>query len=441
MLHIHKKNEKRKPGNYRPISLLSIFNKLLEKLMHKRLYSFLTKYELLNKFQFGFRKNHSTTLALIEIVDKIRKELDDGNSVIGIYLDLTKAFDLVNHDILLYKLNHYGIRGQALKWFKNYLENRQQYTYVNNTYSKPSTLNIGVPQGSVLGPLLFIIYVNDVSATVENTEIRLFADDTNIFIFHKNLNNLYDLATKALSDICKWFEANQLSVNHTKTCFSVFSNKNTKNMQYITCGDKQIYRTPCARYLGLYVDEKLSWKEHIDVVCKKLTKLSYVFRMLGRYISKDQISQLYYAYVYPHIHYALEVYGNCSKTNMNLLQIVQNNLLRALCNVNRRFSSTKMHKDLNILKIQDDFKMAVLIFVYKQQRQMLPGVFSDYYRSVGGRNTRSKSNNDIYIEHARTLKGQKSIKILGAKVWNKLPKHVKESRSISLFKKSLKQNL
>ena len=152
VIPIHKKYETHIPGNYRPISLLSIFNKILERLMHKRLYSYLTKFKILYEFQFGFREGHSTIFALSEIIDNIRSELEKGNHVLGTYLDLSKAFDTVNHDILLYKLNYYGIRGHVLDWFRSYLTNRKQVTYVNGTYSGLASVPTGVPQGSVLRP-------------------------------------------------------------------------------------------------------------------------------------------------------------------------------------------------------------------------------------------------------------------------------------------------
>ena len=163
VIPIYKKKNKYDPTNDRPISLLSIFNKLLEKLMHHRLYSFLNKYNILYKHQFGFRENHSTTLAIIEIVDTIREELDKGNSVIATYLDLTKAFDTVNLKILLHKLKHYGIRGLANKWFYSYLTDRKQFTKINGINSDKQSISTGIPQGSVLGPLLFLLYMNDIA--------------------------------------------------------------------------------------------------------------------------------------------------------------------------------------------------------------------------------------------------------------------------------------
>jgi hypothetical protein len=224
VIPVYKKKEKFLPVNYRPISLLSIFDKILEKLMYKRLYSFLTKHDILYDYQFGFRSQHSTTLAITEIVDNIRDDLDKPNHVLGLYLDLSKAFDCVDHAILIDKLSHYGIRGLALKWFKSYLNDRSQKTNVNNTYSNLCPVNTGVPQGSVLGPILFLIYVNDIANCINHGKVRLFADDTNLFFSDKSIPRLQSQANDALVQLHKWFSANKLTLNTDKTCYTIFSN-------------------------------------------------------------------------------------------------------------------------------------------------------------------------------------------------------------------------
>ena len=209
-------------SNYRPISLLSIFDKLLEKLMAARLNNFLEKNNILYKYQFGFRKNYSTVLAVIDVVEDILEHLDQQDIGIGIYLDLKKAFDTVDHDILLYKLYNYGIRGVVHDWFKSYLCNRQQFTAIQNNVSKCESVTCGVPQGSVLGSILFLIYVNDIYKALPNERIKLFADDTNSFLFEKNGKSLYEKAAKCLNKLNQWYFANKLTLNLTKTCYTVF---------------------------------------------------------------------------------------------------------------------------------------------------------------------------------------------------------------------------
>ena len=208
-------------ANYRPISVLSVINKIFEKLLYKRLYKFLNKHKVLYKYQFGFRQGHSTSHALIEIMDSVKSAIDNDDYVCGIFLDLSKAFDTVNHEILLKKLHHYGIRGQTNALFKSYLTNRKQLVEIDKIRSSCLPINCGVPQGSVLGPLLFLIYVNDMANNCPLGNIRLFADDTNIFLSHSNIDELYNNAQLILTYLFKWFQDNRLTVNSSKSNFTI----------------------------------------------------------------------------------------------------------------------------------------------------------------------------------------------------------------------------
>ena len=198
-------------SNYRPISLLNVLSKILERLVYKRVLDFLNKNDILYKYQFGFRTGFSTSLALMEVTDMIYDCLDNNLLVLGLFLDLKKAFDTVNHEILLQKLYHYGIRGSLFKWFESYLFNRTQYTCINGTSSTMLQVRCGVPQGSVLGPLLFLVYINDVANISTDFKIRLFADDSNLFIYHKNVFSLYQIANNLLQNLHEWFLLNKLS--------------------------------------------------------------------------------------------------------------------------------------------------------------------------------------------------------------------------------------
>ena len=217
VIPIYKDDEADLPKNYRPISFLSIFDKLLEKVVHTRVKSFLDKHPVLYKYQFGFRSKSSTTYALLDVSDYIYTSLDQGKYVFGVYIDLKKAFDTVSHKILLTKLEHYGIRGLALNWFSSYLSNRSQFVFINNVSSSIiSTCNYGVPQGSLLGPLLFLLFINDIHEAIKCSTIKLFADDTNCFFSGYDFETLRETVVTEVCSLQQWINANKLTINSDK---------------------------------------------------------------------------------------------------------------------------------------------------------------------------------------------------------------------------------
>ena len=230
VIPLFKKGENTLISNYRPISLLSLLNKIFEKLLYRRLYKFLVKHNVLYKYQFGFRRGYSTTMALIEVINNIKSAIDNNKFVCGIFLDLTKAFDTVDHQILLDKLDHYGVRGQTNDLFKSYLSNRKQFVKIGNSKSSHLPISCGVPQGSVLDPLLFLIYVNDIANHSPLGNIRLFADDTNIFVEHENLELVYENAKIVLEYMYQWFKDNKLTVNSKKSSFTIFTKSHIRNI-------------------------------------------------------------------------------------------------------------------------------------------------------------------------------------------------------------------
>ena len=299
-------------------------------------------------------------------------------------------------------------------------------------------MDIGVPQGSILGPLLFLIYVNDIALPLENTEIRLFADDTNVFVFHNDLNTLKQLAIKALSVLTNWFKHNHLTVNLTKTCFCVFSNKPTREIQSLSFDGTTIYRVHETKYLGVIIDDKLTWGSHIDYVNKKLAKLRYVFRTLAKYISSKQAKQLYYSFAHPHIQYAIEIHGTCTETLRRTLQVSQNHILRTLYGVKTRHSATQLRNEMHIPSVLKLFQTQLLSFVFKQQHQMLPSVFDNYYQTIGSINQRSsRYSSDLFIDFRRTVHGCKSTKIVAAKLWNNLPLNVRHIANFNEFRREV----
>ena len=215
-------------SNYRPVSVLPLFSKILERLMYARLLSFINNSKLLYKFQFGFREGHSPELALIYLIDKISNSLENGEYVLGVFLDCSKAFNTVNHEILFEKLEMYGVRGIALNWFKSYLKNRYQYVVYNGERSDKKRITCGVPQGSILGPLLFLLYINDLANVSEKLFALLFADDSNMFLSGKNVDELVNSMNIEMEKVTDWLNVNKLSLNLKKTHYMIFRGRRTK---------------------------------------------------------------------------------------------------------------------------------------------------------------------------------------------------------------------
>ena len=216
VIPIFKKGNKQLSSNYRPISLLTSLSKILENLVYKRTLSFFNDHKVFNKSQFGFRENHSTTHAILSLINKVATAIDRSTHTVGIFLDFSKAFDTINHNILLFKLSHYGIRGRPLEWFRSYLTNRSQFVFLNGSKSSSASVPCGVPQGSLLGPLLFITYINDISMSSDLLSFILFADDSNLFFSHPNPNHLLNIINTESLKVSEWIKANKLSLNLKK---------------------------------------------------------------------------------------------------------------------------------------------------------------------------------------------------------------------------------
>ena len=281
VIPIFKKGTKTEMSNYRPISITNPIAKIIERLLHVRMTNYLEKFKILYDFQFGFRKNYSTSIAVIDVVNMIQNELFQGNYVLGVFMDLQKAFDTVNIQILLAKLEHYGFRGPYLDWFNSYLTNRLQFTEVNGASSLSRTVTCGIPQGTVLGPLLFLLYINDIANSVTKSQIKLFADDSNLFVISENPKTLFNLANNELCNLSQWIKANKLHINYEKTNYILFepskravATLDLNNIPTLLLDGHTIERVNVVKYLGVLINENLSWCEHISHLVNKVSRLS-----------------------------------------------------------------------------------------------------------------------------------------------------------------------
>jgi hypothetical protein len=374
-------------GNYRPISLLPAFSKVIEKTVHHQLYRYLHYNHLLNKDQYGFRANHSTEYAAIDLIDRLKDSLSANKTPFTVFLDLSKAFDTLDHRILLKKLKHYGIRDIELKWFENYLGGRQQYVKYNNVTSPYVGIKTGVPQGSVLGPLLFLVYINDLTNATKALGNVLFADDTNLpgelenffkFIGGRHIKPITATDVAELSNainaklalIVEWLKINKLSLNTTKTKYMLFHKTNKDIEIYDTLelimDNIVIDRTDNFNMLGLTINETLTWTHHTKKVASKIgSAIGAMFRLKNT-ISKKAILSLYNALVLSHLHYCNLLWGH----SPGKLEVLQKKAIRAVTGYRMNAHTKPLCRLINTPLLTDIHEQKLLC-LYKKIRQSL----------------------------------------------------------------------
>ena len=382
--------------------------------------------------QYGYRKEHSTESACIELVDKISHQLHAKETPVCIFLDLSKAFDTLNHEILLSKLKHYGLSDTPLKWFSDYLSNRKQYVEVDNIKSSNADINTGVPQGSILGPLLFIIYMNDINTASEIFRAILYADDTSLNTtlssIGMNSSILNSIAiNKELSLISQWLACNKLSLNVGKTKFMIFRypQKSLKSIPELklSINNTSIDRVYHFDFLGLTISETLSWKQHVNKISIKITQVLGVMRRLKRLVNQSILTKIYNALILSRINYAILCWGYEHKR----IFILQKKAIRIIYNSTYNAHTDPIFKKLKLLKVKDIFMIQSLKFYYKYSNNKLPGYFTNMFQNINevhGHNTRASQS--MYIPRTRHNKTSKSARYSIPEIINNFPIFIRE---------------
>ena len=410
--------------NFRPISLLSNINKIFEKIMHKRLYEFLDQQGSIYKHQFGFRKQHSTTHALIDLTEDIRQAIDNGLFACGIFIDLQKAFDTVDHAILLKKLDHYGIRGVANDWFRSYLKNRKQFVSISGCQSNITNVDYGVPQGSVLGPLLFLIYINDLHQAIKYAKTRHFADDTNLLIKNNSLKQLKKHLNLDLRSLCNWLKANKISLNCSKTELLIFRHPN-KQINYdlkIKINGKRLIPSEFVKYLGILIDSHLNWSHHSDSLSTKLTRAIGMLSKIRHYVSETTLRSIYCGIFSSLLNYGAQVWAQFSNKHVCRLQRLQNKAIRIINFAKFDDPSTPLYKKSEILKLSDHVRLQNFLYVHNSINGTLPVALRNLFQMAADTheiNTRGASQCKVTLPKARTQNyGINSINYQSAASWN-----------------------
>ena len=443
VIPIHKGDSIFETSNYRPISLLPIFSKILEKIMYSRIIKFIEKFNILYKNQYGFQKSMSTEYAVNSLVSNIVKCLENQEVGFCILLDFAKAFDTVNHEVLLKKLEFYGIRGVALDWFKSYLSDRMQCTEIGNFQSKLSYIKCGVPQGSILGPLLFLLYINDIVMSSKIFKFILFADDTSLFYSHKNKHDAESILNTELSNISQWLAANKLSLNVGKSKLLVFSNQKsnskvskrpesektgTDHFELLINGET-LKEVNFAKYLGVLIDNKLKWTNQIDAINLKVSKGNGLLAKIRHYVPSSVLRSLYFSFINPHIDYNLLNWSMAASTNLESIENKVKKAVRIISFKDRNEPSTPLFKQLNILPFTYSIKTKLAKFMWKLYNNKLPTTLSA--------NFRTSSRTHISHYESRLVSFDKFILFEGPKIWNNIPNSIRIKRSLKTFSKSL----
>ena len=417
---------------------------MLEKVIKNILVSFLEKQKIFYDYQYGFREKRSVLHALLDVITPGYDAIEQNKFTALLLMDLRKAFDTVSHRILLHKVLHYGIRGHAYTLIESYLCDRQQFVSVNNVESSPKPISIGVPQGSILDPLLFLIYINDLPNAI-SCQPRLFADDTCLIAKNSALNELEIKCNSELRNLNQWCCANKLQINPEKSKAIIVSPKlNTPqpelNLLYNTAN---ISLNDSCKYLGVILDNKLNFQLHIFSLEKRASRSVGILSKLRFLFPSSTLLLLYHVLVHPNLLYGLPIWGGMFKTYLDKLQILQNKAIRVITNSDRRSSITPQFRNLNVLKIAYLYTYEIAKLMHQYSRNMLPPCFSTFFTSLSeihDRQSRSKSQNNLYLPKFSTCRCQRSLRFQGVKIWNSLSPDLKK-QSHKKFKISLKNPL
>jgi hypothetical protein len=424
---LHKKNDKNIFDNYRPVSVLTSISKVFEKLLHSQIYDYFNNNGLLYISQYGFRKLHSTDLAALEFIDRVIMDLDKGETPISIFLDLSKAFDTIDHEILIDKFKMYGFDTNSVNLVKSYLSGRQQYVTYENVSSDYAYIATGVPQGSVLGPLFFIIYINDICKASSLFKPVIYADDTSLTAtlntFRSENLGTQDMINRELYNICDWMKLNKLSLNCNKTKAMLFRMPQ-KQLEYpiLNIDGVSIEFVSEFNFLGVIIDECISWKNHINLVAKKISKTIGILNKLKHFFPLNILLNIYNALILPYLNYGALLWHRCS----NRLLVLQKRALRVISCSKYNAHTSSLFKNLGLLRCTDICTIQCYKFCYKLEKRLLPDYFSGIFVKQSAIHSHSTRGHDKYtLPSIKHEFARNSIRYFATTAFNNMNEDIK----------------
>ena len=444
VIPLYKKGNKLDPGNYRPVSILSTVSKVIERIIFDQINEYMVTNNLLYDFQSGFRTSHSTDTCLLYLTDLIKTEVDNGKYCGMVLLDLQKAFDTVNHNILLFKLKAMGFGSASLRWMRSYLGGRKQVVEVNGTLSTPLQPTCGVPQGSILGPLLFLVYINDMKSACD-CNLFLFADDAALLVSHQDKGVVEKTLSQELLKISSWLVDNRLSLHLGKTEAIVFGSnvKLRKSPGFsVMVGEVEVSAKEEVTYLGCILDSKVTGESMALKVVSRVNQRVKFLTRTSKFINPAALKILAEALVQCHFDYACSSwYTSTTMTLKKQLQTAQNKLIRLILQLHPRTHLLQSHFDsLKWLRVEERVNQIKLCMVHRIVSNVVPRYLSNYFRKtsdVHGHATRGSST-DFDPVRCNQCIGQSSFLYTAAVLWNSLPTVIKTRVSFSSFKSAVK---
>ena len=441
---LHKNGAKDDTNNYKPILVLPVVSKLLEKHVHDSLMAYLSSNSLLHSTQSGFRPNHSCETSLLQMINKWLDAINSSQMIGMVMIDFRKAFDLVDHTLLLKKLKYYKISEETISWFSSYLLGRKQKVFVNNVLSESENIICGVPQGSILGPLLFLIFINDLPLEINNVLTDLYADDTTLYYIDKSQACIEQQLQTALHKLSEWCKENGMLINTTKTKVTLITtpqrrvNLNNYNF-HLTYTNEALSVVTCEKILGVFIDNNLTWTNHTDAVAKKIVSNLWLLSRIKTYLTTHQRVQFYKSYVQPHIDYCNTIWGGTSQRNLDRIYRLQKRACKIILDYKYENIADSM-EELKILNIYERIYLKKAKFMFKISKSLTPKYINEMFHLRPLNNTlqslRSSATTNYVLPRPHKELFKQSLIYSGPLIWNNLPDDLRQLGTIDTFHKN-----